>query len=538
MLLLSNSLKHNGFKLISLELKANSLVGGGDLFYNFLNQDSNQDEIYTTVLIGPNGTGKSNLFRIVLEILKQLHDFSLGRKRTSSVNGRYSLIYSHDGDEYEFGTLAFLRTRSLTSFTVQSKPRQTSRYLLLKNGEKIKYQEAKLPEAIVASPIMLTDKYPFFKKFKTEDGKHEEAFKAYKYLGVRNIAQNASTRAYVRKTVEFIVAQKESSEFREGLLKATGFLELDKKIEIYYSTSNTHKFFKGNLEPEQFHNYFVKIKSDYSEKTTSPPYKLQQYLSIADNDKLIQQICHFCNRLVNEERLVDMSPSSIKQLKYDVVDDFSLKILQSEFEMIEQLRQLGMLYAPEIELFRNDGYSLKESSSGEYHFFSSIVGLMATVRSNSLVLIDEPEISLHPNWQMKYLAFLRELFSSPQYATSHILIATHSHFILSDLKKENSKIIGLKRVDRKIEIVDLPSHLNTYGWSAEDILYNVFNVRSSLNYYLQADLTELLGMVSNEKKDVSRIEQILDKLKELPTRENDPLQEIISDASTYLESIK
>lgn len=173
-----------------------------------------------------------------------------------------------------------------------------------------------------------------------------------------------------------------------------------------------------------------------------------------------------------------------------------------------------------------------------YHFFSSMVGLMATVKSNSLIFIDEPEISLHPNWQMQYLSFLRELFSEIEFASSHLFVATHSHFLISDLEGKNSKIIGLKRENNKIEIVNLPRDINTFGWSAEDVLYNIFNVRSSLNYYLQADLTELLGMISNGIRDVDKIETIMSKLNKLPKRENDPLQEIIIEANEYLNSIK
>ena len=67
---------------------------------------------------------------------------------------------------------------------------------------------------------------------------------------------------------------------------------------------------------------------------------------------------------------------------------------------------------------------------------------------------------------------------------------------------------------------------------------NIFNVRSSLNYYLQADLTELLGMIANNIKDPEKISTILNKLKSLPKRENDPLQEIILEATEYLSSIQ
>ncbi|ULT38756.1 ATP-binding protein [Niabella defluvii] len=167
-----------------------------------------------------------------------------------------------------------------------------------------------------------------------------------------------------------------------------------------------------------------------------------------------------------------------------------------------------------------------------------MVGLLACVDpESSLVLLDEPEVSLHPNWQMKYMAFLRELFAGDNYASCHVLVATHSHFIISDLKNDSSKILGLKREKGKIELVDLPPQLDTFGWSAEDILYNVFNVRSSLNYYLEADLTELLGMIANNIQEKGRIGEILEKLEKLPSRKNDPLQEIILEAREYYNNI-
>jgi hypothetical protein len=392
---------------------------------------------------------------------------------------------------------------------------------------------------------MLTDKYPFFRKESGKNGEKIDAFPRYKYLGVRNIAQSASTRAYIRRTVEFIVEQFEKKDsnrsgFIKALKKATEFLELDSAIDIFYYTSNNAKFFRGDLTPSGIDEYFKPIKEKYPNPEDNPPFKLNQYLKLKKDKKLIQSICDFCNELMNTERLEKLpyKYSSIRKISYNLLDSKSFERLNAEFTMLEHLRQLGMISAPEIQLKRADGYSLQESSSGEYHFFSSIVGLLATVKTNSLVFIDEPEISLHPNWQMKYLSFIRELFSHPEYATCHLLVATHSHFLISDLKGESSKIIGLKRLNRKIEIVDLPKNIDTFGWSAEDVLYNIFNVRSSLNYYLEADLTELLGMIANNIKDVDKIESILNKLNKLPKRANDPLQEIILEATEYLNSLR
>jgi energy-coupling factor transporter ATP-binding protein EcfA2 len=533
--------KHKGFKLLSLDLRGNSLMGKSKLYYSFVEPKDKQKSIYTTVLIGANGTGKSNLFRIIIELLKELSDLSRGKNRSYNVDGNFNLKFSVNGDIFEYGNII----SEGESLEPNEEPEKGNPAFLLSNGEKVDYQKAQFPVAIVANSIMLTDKYPFFRKESGKNGEKIDAFPRYKYLGVRNIAQSASTRAYIRRTVEFIVEQFEKKDsnrsgFIKALKKATEFLELDSAIDIFYYTSNNAKFFRGDLTPSGIDEYFKPIKEKYPNPEDNPPFKLNQYLKLKKDKKLIQSICDFCNELMNTERLEKLpyKYSSIRKISYNLLDSKSFERLNAEFTMLEHLRQLGMISAPEIQLKRADGYSLQESSSGEYHFFSSIVGLLATVKTNSLVFIDEPEISLHPNWQMKYLSFIRELFSHPEYATCHLLVATHSHFLISDLKGESSKIIGLKRLNRKIEIVDLPKNIDTFGWSAEDVLYNIFNVRSSLNYYLEADLTELLGMIANNIKDVDKIESILNKLNKLPKRANDPLQEIILEATEYLNSLR
>ena len=61
------------------------------------------------------------------------------------------------------------------------------------------------------------------------------------------------------------------------------------------------------------------------------------------------------------------------------------------------------------------------------------------ISRNSIVLIDEPEISLHPNWQIKYISFLKKVFA--EYNSCHFIIASHSHYMVSDLNPENSSLI-------------------------------------------------------------------------------------------------
>ena len=55
-----------------------------------------------------------------------------------------------------------------------------------------------------------------------------------------------------------------------------------------------------------------------------------------------------------------------------------------------------------------------------------------------LILIDEPDLHLHLDWQRQYIAKLIDTFSTvPENIKMHFIIATHSPFIISDLPKEN-----------------------------------------------------------------------------------------------------
>jgi len=68
-------------------------------------------------------------------------------------------------------------------------------------------------------------------------------------------------------------------------------------------------------------------------------------------------------------------------------------------------------------------------SSGEQHELVLLYELLFKVKPNSLVLIDEPELSLHVGWQVE---FLRDMQEITKLANVDILMATHSPDIIQD----------------------------------------------------------------------------------------------------------
>lgn len=70
---------------------------------------------------------------------------------------------------------------------------------------------------------------------------------------------------------------------------------------------------------------------------------------------------------------------------------------------------------------------LSKLSSGEKHEFIMLFKLIFETPENSLVLIDEPEISLHVSWQLEFMSDLAKMQSANQFQS---IIATHSPQII------------------------------------------------------------------------------------------------------------
>lgn len=77
----------------------------------------------------------------------------------------------------------------------------------------------------------------------------------------------------------------------------------------------------------------------------------------------------------------------------------------------------------------NEPLELDSLSSGEQHELVLLYDLLFRVRPGTLVLIDEPELSLHVAWQKRFLPDLLEIARTADFDA---VIATHSPFIVGD----------------------------------------------------------------------------------------------------------
>lgn len=99
-------------------------------------------------------------------------------------------------------------------------------------------------------------------------------------------------------------------------------------------------------------------------------------------------------------------------------------------------------------------YSEAFAGSGEFAVVM-LVKSVADADDKSLILLDEPETSLHPGAQHKLMAFLREQVKCKKL---QIVLSTHAPEIVRDLPPDAIKVLQARPADGKIQLMSQSSH--------------------------------------------------------------------------------
>lgn len=522
------------FRIEYLNLAGHPQLGNIELFLSDNNELNNTDKPYTSVIIGANGTGKSFILRSISDILTQFNLFQISGEKKINLPYSFQLRYFIDENCYEIvSNFEIVNGKSKTRFYEFYMNRPFTKMIkVFLNKEfdnyKISFQKLKFPNFVIVNSVLQTDRF-LFKNSKPED--------FYQYLGARTTSSTSSTKSSSRKTIKYLFnASSNNIDFKNNLKELLAFLGFEKSLKINYTTKINKLFFSGELTEKDFkryyeewwHNDFVFSKRNKNNPSWSIPYYNNNFQG--DKNK-IKNITHYLNHFANN-KLTHKARSTSKILSIDLFDS---GFNEEEFDVIRQLEQLDIINIDGIIINKNNSnLSLNEISSGEFHLIISMIGIFSKIENNCLILIDEPEISLHPNWQMQYISFLKKVFS--KYQSCHFILTSHSHFIVSDLEGQSSSITALNRDNETGDIQAKLLLADTFCWSAEEVLYSVFNVRSTRNTFLEYDLNKMISLINNNSNDYNEIKKILQKFSSIVISEGDPLNIIIEKAQKYIKN--
>lgn len=517
-----------------LKLRHHPQLGDIELFLSPPSESKKSERPFTSIIIGPNGTGKSFILRTIAEILRQFNSFLLTDKKDFSLPYDIHLRYQMNNNIYEIITkIALLDEKGNRRSFIYLKNRPFDFELLSKilsfnqiTGYEILPQDLEFPNKLLVNSLMLTDRFVF------QESKRNDF---YQYLGIRSSSGSSSTRASSRRTIRHLFSATDFKvDFNKNLKELLFFLEFESSFEINYSTKINKLFFSGNLTIEDFKQYYENWWDErfiYSaRKQENPLWSIPYYnRNFKENPNKIISVVEYLNKLATQGRLIHKKKTSSKLLSIDLLD---INLSKEEMVLISELENLDIINLEGIKLKKKDSkLSIADLSSGEYHLIISLIGVFSNITEDSVILIDEPEISLHPNWQMRYITFLKKVFS--KFPSCHFIITTHSHFLVSDLEGESSSITALSRNTNNNQLKAELLKNNTFGWSAEEVLLKVFKTSTSRNYYLAEKLDEIFSFISEEpnQRNILEIRQKVLELKEINLSgisDEDPLKDVLN----------
>lgn len=176
------------------------------------------------------------------------------------------------------------------------------------------------------------------------------------------------------------------------------------------------------------------------------------------------------------------------QFKYLYVKDIaSLRRLVGKQQPADFFRDLESTYVSElidevrirIRIKQNDdSVTFRELSEGERQLLTVLGLLRFTAEGESLFLLDEPDTHLNPRWQYDYLTMIQSLAKTDD-DRCHLVLTTHNPLVIGGLRKEQVRVLN-RGTGESIEAFE-PND-DPIGIGIEGLLKSeLFGLRSSLS---------------------------------------------------------
>lgn len=166
---------------------------------------------------------------------------------------------------------------------------------------------------------------------------------------------------------------------------------------------------------------------------------------------------------------------------------------------------------PIFESFNGERISINDLSNGEKQIFYRTVFLQNMNINDSIILVDEPETSLHPTWQQAIVKLYQNIGKNNQ-----VILASHSPHAISSVKPESLFVLYPDTETSKIEVMNMgKEHLHTKGLEPNRVL------------------KEIMGTPLRDYETQQKIEKVTENLT-IENFENPEIQELIEELSRDL----
>ena len=260
-------------------------------------------------------------------------------------------------------------------------------------------------------------------------------------------------------------------------------------------------------------------KDKYKSKVIYLPTEVN-FNSLKSVDRTFRYKYKFRNE-INENLISDLPSAIANKIYVEMIMNEDLPARESKEKVCKEVNSVFESMDLDIEfvglskdentvpIFRNiEGkeFDINGLSSGEKQLFLRALSLKFLNVNNSIILIDEPEISLHPRWQRKIVNVYENIGENNQ-----IIIATHSPHIIGNVKKEQLRV--LKKDKEGIKVMNSDELDETYGKTVESILMEVMGIINTRNEETAEKIEELRDLVREDKYGSKEFEELYKSLR-------------------------
>ncbi|HDH0806955.1 TPA: ATP-binding protein [Klebsiella variicola subsp. variicola] len=476
-----------------VQLKEMSLNGELIKISNERDDESN----YYSIIVGPNGSGKSRILRkitVSFVLSNELHRSEVPQEVPSTYTVSSFLNPVIDMD-FEYGDTSFyiMHSNSDEDFSFMMNyfdHKRDAFFLNVKRNNNVR---------VICLSNSIFNKFP-----KNERAPFNHVRSPYRIESYKNLSLSEDMHSFSKFNGDITdVISKEIIDlfFSPGAEtnKALSFLDsFGIKGNIYISLK-FHQSFNPYSEND------VANRDELTErvKLYAHPYDRENVSYMNELIDTVDKAARILSESIkkNIERTHRNSHYSVESYLHGNSDicNFNLSDAPSnDTEFLKYIKKLSDNNIIKIKnlSFMKDGRPTKlyDLSSGELNVLLLLIKLTGSIENNSLILIDEPEISLHPAWQRNVIPAIERCFS--QFKGCHFIIATHSPQIVSSIPEKNSSVIILGENKKT-----LPGYL-LRGMSADHILFSTLDSPGEHNEYATRMLTTILAKL-NLKKDLS-----------------------------------
>ncbi|CAK2100164.1 putative ATPase AAA-type core domain-containing protein [Vibrio crassostreae] len=339
--------------------------------------------------------------------------------------------------------------------------------------------------AVTSSPF---DKFPTYDSHRSEDHSHTK----YYYRGSRLRKSGSSSdreldyidQKFNQLGSSFLNLFLGESTRLQSVKKVFEFLGYNFQFELNLSFGQQFGFAGGQTHDLLSSTESIRFFKGRSRKNLSDEEKELINKELQDSFERVRDyykinIGPFFDNSSNLDLTMNLNDSS----QDDLLDDL---ILLANYDIID------LVNISFTKTATDTSFLLTDASSGELCILFNILSIAGVIENDSLILIDEPELSLHPKWQEDFLPLLCDIFSN--YSGCHFILSTHSPNIVSTLPEHNSYLVNLE--SREIRTVIGSAIKNK---SLDYQMTHTFNVNNPNNEYLIRITLEVFFHLSKKK---------------------------------------